>query len=95
MGAELGLSPEEMKPQGQQPAVQAACGAASAKLQSEMQGLRADAKLKIDVKREAPRCEVDMNAYAKCAGECDASVAPASSSSSVRAGDRRRVQGHL
>jgi hypothetical protein len=76
MGEELGLSADEMKPQGQQPAVQAACGAASAKLTSEMQGLRADAKLKIEVNAKPPRCEVDMNAYAKCAGECDATVDP-------------------
>jgi hypothetical protein len=76
MGEELGLSAEDMRAQGQQPAVQAACGAASAKLQSEMQGLRADAKLKIEVNAKPPRCEVEMDAYAKCAGECDATVDP-------------------
>jgi hypothetical protein len=76
MGKELGVPEAEMQPRGGEAPVKSACAAASAKLQSELQGLRAEAKLKLDVVATPPRCEVDMNAYAKCAGECDASVDP-------------------
>ncbi len=76
MGEELGVSEADMKPKGDEPAVKAACGAASAKLSAELQDLKASAKLDIKIDAKPPRCEIDMNAYAKCAGECDASVDP-------------------
>jgi hypothetical protein len=76
MGKELGVPEAEMQARGNDPAVKVACAAASAKLQSELQGLRAEAKLDLDVVATPPRCEVSMDAYAKCAGECDATVDP-------------------
>lgn len=76
VGHKLDVSDAEMAPTGDTPAVKAACGAAAAKLKAEIGDLRATAKLKIEVVAEPPRCEVSMDAYAKCAGECDASVEP-------------------
>lgn len=76
VGHKLEVSDAEMAPSKDAPAVKAACGAAAAKLKAEIGELRAQAKLKVDVVAEPPRCEVSMDAYAKCAGECDASVEP-------------------
>jgi hypothetical protein len=76
MGEELGVSKEEMEAKPGEAAVQVSCAAASAKLRGELQDLRADAKIKVRVEAKPPRCEVSMDAYAKCAGECDATVEP-------------------
>jgi hypothetical protein len=76
VGHKLDVKDAEMQPAGDTPAVKAACGAAAAKLKAELGALRAEAKLKIEVVAEPPRCEVSMDAYATCAGECDASVEP-------------------
>jgi len=76
VGAKLDVPAAEMQPKAGEPAVKAACAAASAKLKAELTDLRAQAKLTIEVQAEPPHCEVSMDAYASCAGECDASVQP-------------------
>lgn len=76
VGTKLDVPEAEMQAKGNTPAVKAACDAASAKLKAELTDLRAQAKLKVAIVAEPPRCEVSMDAYAKCAGECDATVKP-------------------
>lgn len=66
----------ELQPPPNEPAVKVVCGAASAHLKAELTDLRAQAKLKVAVEAEPPRCEVSMDAYAACAAECDVNVQP-------------------
>lgn len=75
MGRELGISDAEMQGSGV-PAAKAACDPVAAKLRSELTDLRAAAHLTIQVAATPPRCEVSVDAYAKCAAECDATVDP-------------------
>ncbi len=69
MAGELGVSVSGNDPQS-------VCEPVAAKLREELRGLRAEARLKIDVQSRPPRCEASMDAYAKCAAECQAEVDP-------------------
>ena len=75
MGDKLGIPEEEM--QGDPPQ-RAACQAVSAKIQSELQALRAAGQITVTIAATPPRCTVSMDAYASCAAECDASLEPGS-----------------
>jgi len=52
------------------------CNAVGTELKNEMLALRTEASLRIDIAARPPRCEVDIDAYARCAAECDATVTP-------------------
>ena len=89
MGAELGIPESEMAASGNTPAVKAACDAVSAKLRSEMTDLRASANLRIAVVATPPVCEVRVDAYAQCAGSCDATYTPGSAELRCEGGEIR------
>jgi len=89
MGAELGIPESEMAASGNTPAVKAACDAVSAKLRSEMNDLRASANLRIAVVSTPPVCEVRVDAYAECAGSCDATYTPGSAQIQCEGGEIR------
>ncbi|MCS6799765.1 MAG: hypothetical protein NZ898_14830 [Myxococcota bacterium] len=71
MARELGL-PEAGGTEG----ARAACEPVSVKIREEMQALRAEANLAVRVASTPPVCEVSVDAYARCAGECDVNVDP-------------------
>lgn len=69
MGRELGLGTLSGD-------TRSVCDAAGNKLRDELQGLRAEASLRIEVAASPPICEVSVNAYAGCYGECQVDVDP-------------------
>ncbi|MBC7174517.1 MAG: hypothetical protein H5U40_18880 [Polyangiaceae bacterium] len=69
MGAELGM----VSSSGD---VRTSCDAVSAKIREEVQSLRAQANLQIQVAATPPRCQVSVDAYAQCAAECEVGVDP-------------------
>lgn len=75
MGADLGLSPQEMSPrQGQDKEgarAQAACGALSARMDAI---LRQGIQVRVSV--APPQCQANLQAKAQCEGTCSAQIDP-------------------
>ncbi|HEY6882342.1 MAG TPA: hypothetical protein VI299_30130 [Polyangiales bacterium] len=61
---------------GDEADVRLACGAASAALRAELQELRAQARLDVQVEATPPQCDIRVDAYASCAAQCDATFDP-------------------
>jgi hypothetical protein len=77
MGDALEMDASELKQEsGDQPAVRSVCNAVSAKLVSEFDDLKASGNLQAKVVATPPRCEVNMDAYAECAADCEVDVDP-------------------
>jgi hypothetical protein len=89
MGAELGIPESEMAASGGTPEAKAACDAVAAKLRSELSDLRGSARLRIAIVATPPVCEVRIDAYAQCAGSCDASFTPGSAEIHCEGGEIR------
>lgn len=73
MGYDLGVQPEFMTPQSNEPGakVQAACGALSTQIDSILrQGVQ------VQVQVVPPQCSANLEARARCDGACDVSVDP-------------------
>ncbi|MAT27084.1 MAG: hypothetical protein CMN29_19395 [Sandaracinus sp.] len=71
VGRELGMSEAELSGD-----LRGTCDAVAAKVRSELQAAQSEANLRVDVFAQPPRCEVTLDAYARCAAECDATVTP-------------------
>jgi hypothetical protein len=76
IGRRLDVPEERLALPGGEPDVRTACAAASAALRAELQDLRVQAKLDIEVQATPPHCDISVDAYAECAAHCDASVVP-------------------
>ena len=76
IGRRLGVPVEQMALPTGEPDVRTACAAASAALRAELQDLRVQARLEVEVQATPPHCDISVNAYAQCAAQCDASVVP-------------------
>jgi hypothetical protein len=76
MGRRLGVPEEQLAGPRGEPDVRAACAAASAALRAELQDLRVQAKLEVEVEAAPPHCDIRVDAYASCAARCDATVDP-------------------
>lgn len=74
IATDLGVSKSKIEPQGKDSKVQAACAAAA----NAVSETRASIKGQANVNAKPPRCEASMDAMAKCAAECDATVKPGS-----------------
>jgi hypothetical protein len=73
MGADLGLSAQQMAPRGDESATAAACNAVSARMDGILkQG--ASASIKADV--TPPQCTANASVEASCKGQCQAQVDP-------------------
>jgi hypothetical protein len=75
IGTDLGLSAADMGAKNNQPGAKAdgACTAVAAKIDAI---LKEGASAKIEAKVTPPECRVEANAYASCAGQCQANVDP-------------------
>ena len=77
MGRDLEIPAAEMQASGQTPRVKAACDRVAQQIQADIQAIGASgAGIRIDIEATPPVCEVRVDAYARCAGECDASFDP-------------------
>jgi hypothetical protein len=76
IGRRLGVPEEQLAPPGGEPDVRVVCAAASTALRAELQDLRVQAKVEVEVEATPPHCDISVNAYAQCAAQCDATVDP-------------------
>ncbi|MET0287652.1 MAG: hypothetical protein ABW352_24405 [Polyangiales bacterium] len=76
IGRRLDVPEAQMAGPGGEPDVRIACAAASAALNAELNDIRVEAKLDIDVQATPPQCDIRVDAYASCAAQCDATVDP-------------------
>lgn len=76
IGHRLGVPEEKLALPTGEPDVRTACAAASAALRAELQDLRVQAKLEVEVEATPPQCDISVDAYAGCAAQCDATVDP-------------------
>lgn len=88
MGHQLGLSDADMAASGDTPPVRAACEAVAAKIHAEVTDVKA-AHLTVTLVVTPPVCEVHVDAYAECAGHCDASYTPGSAELHCEGGELR------
>lgn len=71
MGKDLGMPDAQLGGDMQQ-----TCNAVSNHLRAEFGALRGEANLRISVAAQPPRCEVSVDAYARCQAECDVEYEP-------------------
>lgn len=76
IGHRLGVPDAQMALPSGEPDVRTACASASAALRAELQDLRVQAKLDVQVEATPPHCDISVDAYAQCAASCDANVDP-------------------
>lgn len=80
MGAALGMTESEIYAGAGDRAgiesIRIACDNIDARLQSELEAIRADVTLTLLLEVEPPRCDVSVDAYASCVAECEAEVDP-------------------
>lgn len=90
MGRDLEIPEAEMQPTGQVPRVKAACERVAQQIQADMQAIGASgAGIRVDVEATPPVCEVRVDGYARCAGECDASFDPGEAHIECEGGELR------
>lgn len=88
MGRELGMDQAELAGTGPE-ATRRVCHVVSERLQSEMEAIRATAAIAVDVQTQPPRCEVSVDAYARCAATCEVEVEPGSVDIQCQGGELR------
>jgi len=76
IGRRLAVPEQQLVGPNGDPDVRIACAAASAALRAELQDLRVQAKLQVEVEATPPQCDIRVDAYASCAAQCDATVDP-------------------
>ncbi len=76
IGHRLGVADSLMVNATGEPDVRVACDAASAALRTELQDIRMQANLELQVQATPPQCDIRVDAYASCAAQCDATVDP-------------------
>jgi hypothetical protein len=74
IGRRLGVPEAQLTGPGEEPDVRLVCAAASAALRAELQDLRVQARLEVDVQATPPQCDIRVDAYASCAAQCNATV---------------------
>lgn len=65
------------------------CERAARGLREEMTALRGSANLTLRMDVQPPRCEISVDAYGRCAGECDVSYRPGSAEVQCEGGELR------
>ncbi len=75
MGQSLGMSEGELSGSGAD-GTRSVCNAVAGKLRDEMSSVRGSAGVTVTLQTIPPQCAVSVNAYAECAGTCEARVDP-------------------
>lgn len=74
MGVALGMNNAELQGSSSQD-MQRVCSAVNQKYRAEMQ-LVQQAHIQVNIMAQPPQCQVSVDAYARCAAECQATVTP-------------------
>lgn len=90
MGRDLEIPAAEMAASGNTPRVKAACERVARQIHEDMQFIGASgAGVRVEVQASPPVCEVRVDGYARCAGECDASFDPGEAHIQCEGGELR------
>jgi len=88
-GRALEMPEADLASAGGTEGLRAVCGAVEVRLRSEFAALRSGASAEIIVDARPPHCEVSIDAYARCMGECEATVDPGSVEITCEGGELR------
>jgi hypothetical protein len=90
MGGDLEIPAAEMQGSAQVPRVKAACDRVAQQIQADWNAIASSgAGIQINVQATPPVCEVRVDGYARCAGECDASFDPGEATIQCEGGELR------
>ena len=89
IGHELAIPDSELGAGDSPEALRAACSRVSTQLRADLADIRAAAGVRVEVVTQLPRCEVSVDAYGRCAAECDASYTPGSAEVTCEGGELR------
>jgi hypothetical protein len=89
IGHELAIPDSELGAGDSPEALRAACTRVSNQLRADLADIRGAAGVRVEVVTVLPRCEVSVDAYGRCAGECDASYTPGSAQITCEGGELR------
>ncbi|UJR79502.1 hypothetical protein [Sandaracinus amylolyticus] len=77
MGRALGVAEADLVGDGPE-GVRAVCTTVNERFRAEMQAIRGASRVQVTIESRPPHCEVSMDAYARCAADCEARVDPGS-----------------
>jgi hypothetical protein len=89
IGHELAIPDSELGSGDSPDALRAACTRVSNQLRADLAEIRGAAGVRVEFVAVPPRCEVSVDAYGRCAGECDASYTPGSAQVTCEGGELR------
>lgn len=89
IGHDLAIPDSELGAGDSPEALRAACTRVSNQLRDDMAAIRASGGVRVELVTVPPRCEVSIDGYARCAGECDASYTPGSVQLECEGGELR------
>jgi len=87
IGSALGMSDAEMQGSSTED-MQRICRAANDRYRAEMQAVQ-NAHIQVNIMAQPPQCSVSVDAYARCAAECNATVTPGSAEIHCEGGEIR------
>lgn len=88
MGEALGMESAQLSGEGAE-GVRSVCAAVSERLRADLTQIRGAAGVNVEIRARPPRCEVSVDAYAQCAGSCEANVEPGSVEIQCEGGELR------
>lgn len=89
IGHDLAIPDSELGAGDSPEALRTACTRVSNQLRADLTEIRAAAGVRVEVVTVLPRCEVSVDAYGRCAAECDASYTPGSAQITCEGGELR------
>lgn len=89
MATDMQIPESELAAHGDQSPTQAVCTRVATQLREDMTAIRAVANLRAEVTMVPPQCQVSVDAYARCAGECDVSYTPGQAEIQCEGGELR------
>ncbi|MEZ4405841.1 MAG: hypothetical protein R3A52_05140 [Polyangiales bacterium] len=89
MGRDLGIPAAELGAGDSPEALRAACERVSNQLRADLTEIRGSAGVTVELQTVPPRCEVSVDAYGRCAAECDASFTPGQAQVQCEGGELR------
>lgn len=90
MGRALGMPESDLTASGPgADPVRIVCSAVNDRYREELQAIRAASQTRVEIQSRPPHCEVSVDAYARCAAECEARVDPGSIEVTCEGGEIR------
>ena len=89
IGHDLAIPDSELGTGDSPDALRMACNRVSSQLRADLTEIRASGGVRVELVTVPPHCEVSVDAYGRCAGECDVSYTPGSAQITCEGGELR------